>query len=164
MKRIVLSISLCLATPAWAQDEAFVPFRALTPEVAQEMAEAAMTACRDAGYQVGVTVVDRAGLVQVVLRDRFAGAHVLETSRRKAWTAASFRIATSTLAAQTAPGEAASAIRDLDEPLALGGGLPVYAGDGDLVAGIGISGAPGPDLDEVCAQAGIDAIEDRIAF
>jgi uncharacterized protein GlcG (DUF336 family) len=48
--------------------------------------------------------------------------------------------------------------------LPLGGGVPVNAGDGDLVGGIGVSGAPGPDIDDGCARAGIAAIEDDIAF
>jgi uncharacterized protein GlcG (DUF336 family) len=42
--------------------------------------------------------------------------------------------------------------------------LVVYSAEGSIVAGIGVSGAPGPELDEVCAKDGIDAIEDDIAF
>jgi len=52
----------------------------------------------------------------------------------------------------------------LDDAPPLGGGLPVFNGEGSIVAGIGVSGAPGPDLDEECAQAGIAAVEDQIAF
>jgi uncharacterized protein GlcG (DUF336 family) len=159
----ILAAAALLATPAVAQD-VFVEGRSLAPEVAERMAQAARTACREAGYQVGVTVVDRAGVPQVFLGDRFAGPHVFETSRRKAWTAVSFRMSTGDLATATAPDGDAFGIRQLDEPLALGGGLPVEAGDGTLVAGIGVSGAPSPDADEVCAQAGIDEIAMDIAF
>ena len=42
--------------------------------------------------------------------------------------------------------------------------MMVSSGDGSLVAGIGVSGAPGPDLDDDCAAAGIAALEDEIAF
>jgi uncharacterized protein GlcG (DUF336 family) len=128
------------------------------------MAQAAMEACREQGYQVGVTVVDRFGIPQVFVRDRYAGAHVYETSRRKAWTAVSFRTSTTDLDRATNPGEISQGIRHLTEALPLGGGLMVETGAGDLVGGIGVSGAPGPDLDDVCAQAGIAAIEDQIAF
>lgn len=153
------------AMPAKAEDDgAFVDFQVLKPEVAQTMADAAMLSCRASGYQVGVTVVDRFGTPQVFVRDRFAGAHVYETSRRKAWTAVSFRTSTTDLAEATKAGEISSGIRHLSEALPLGGGLVVYAGDGSIVAGIGVSGAPGPDLDDVCAEAGIAAIEDQIAF
>jgi uncharacterized protein GlcG (DUF336 family) len=39
----------------------------------------------------------------------------------------------------------------------LPGGLPIEAGD-ELVGGIGVSGAPGGDIDEYCAEAGLEAI------
>lgn len=164
MKHLAALALIAAAGGAAAEEDAFVTFQALRPELAREMAEAALIACREAGYQVGVTVVDRFGQPQVFLRDRFAGAHVYETSRRKAWTAVSFRTNTTDLAEATGPGSHSSAIRHLSEALPLGGGLMVTEGGGSIVAGIGVSGAPGPDLDDTCAQAGIAAIEDRIAF
>lgn len=166
MKHFMIAgaIAGLLALPAQAQDDsAFVDFQVLKPEVAMEMANAAMIFCRNEGYQVGVTVVDRFGLPQVFVRDRFAGAHVFETSHRKAWTAVSFRTNTSDLAEATGPDSEASAIRQLSEALPLGGGLMVD-GAGTMVAGIGVSGAPSPSLDDECAQAGIDAVADQIAF
>ena len=167
MKKLALGLVMTcgLAAPVMAQDDTpFVTFQVLKPELAQQMAEAAMLSCRDAGYQVGVTVVDRFGIPQVFMRDRFAGVHVYETSRRKAWTAISFRTATSDLAKATMAGKASSGIRLLSEALPLGGGLVVYEGGGSIVAGIGVSGAPDPALDDECAAAGIAAIEDAIAF
>ena len=44
-----------------------------------------------------------------------------------------------------------------DQVLMLGGGLPIEM-DGEIVGGIGVSGAPGTQLDDACAQAGLDAI------
>jgi uncharacterized protein GlcG (DUF336 family) len=171
MKHLAIAAAAALiaasaALPAAAQDEdgAFVTFQVLKPEIALQMATAAMEACRAEGYQVGVTVVDRFGLPQVFVRDRFAGLHVYETSRRKAWSAVSFRTNTTDLNAATAPGEISQGIRQLTEALPLGGGLMVETGAGDLVGGIGVSGAPSPDTDDVCAQAGIDAVADQIAF
>jgi uncharacterized protein GlcG (DUF336 family) len=164
MKTTLLTAALGLAAaPALAQD-AFVEFRALTPELAQRAAVAAMEDCRAEGYQVGVTVTDRFGVPQVFVRDRFAGAHVHETSLRKAWTAVSFRTPTTELAEATKAGSDASGIRHLSQALPLGGGLMIVAGNGDVVAGIGVSGAPSPDLDDVCAEAGIAEIEMDIAF
>ncbi len=161
---MALGLALAAASPAAAQDDgAFVTFQVLKPEIALRMAEAAMTHCHEQGYQVGVTVVDRFGLPQVFLRDRYAGMHVYETSRRKAWTAVSFRSNTTDLNTATAPGEISQGIRHLSEALPLGGGLMIE-GAGTLVGGIGVSGAPSPDIDDVCAQAGIDAVADDIAF
>ncbi len=160
----LFALSLALPLSAQDSDDPYITFKVLKPELALRMAEAAMISCRDAGYQVGVTVVDRFGLPQVFLRDQLAGNHVYETSRRKAWTAVSFRTSTASLAASTSAGQSASAIRNLSEALPLAGGLIVENGDGEMVAGIGVSGAPGGNLDDDCARAGISAIEDEIAF
>ena len=159
----LFALLVMFATAASAED-AYVDFQTLTPKLALKMAQKAMNACEERGYQVGVTVVDRSGQPQAYLKNRYAGLHVYDTSRRKAWTAVSFRTSTIDLAEQTKAGSVASGIRLLDEALPLGGGLVVYSGEGSIVAGIGVSGAPGPELDEICAQAGIDAISDDIAF
>ncbi|AXI42121.1 heme-binding protein [Sulfitobacter sp. SK011] len=164
MKTLAITLCLTASTALAGADDAFVEYRSLKPEFALQMAQAAMDSCQEQGFQVGVTVVDRMGVPQVFLRHRFAGAHVYETSRRKAWTAVSFRTNTTDLAATTQAGMPASGIRHLSEALPLGGGLMVQDGDGATVAGIGVSGAPGGDADDVCAQAGIDAIADDIAF
>lgn len=163
VRRLILAL-LVGATSASAQEhEAMVTFQSLKPEVALEMAQTALRSCRDAGYQVGVSVVDRFGVEQVFLRDQFAGPHVRETAFRKAWTAVSFRTDTVSLDQSTRPDGSASGIRAISLALPLGGGVPVDAA-GSLVAGIGVSGAPSPDLDDECARDGIAAIEDRIAF
>ena len=168
MKKIIaslaLSFSLTSAVAAQDDDSPYVTFQVLKPELALRMAETALTTCREAGYQVGVTVVDRFGNPQVFLRDRFAGVHVYETSRRKAWTAVSFRGSTSELDVLTRPGGVSAGIRQLSEALPPGGGLIVENGEGSLIAGIGVSGAPSPDFDDDCAQTGIESIEDEIAF
>lgn len=153
-----------IAAPALAQDDsALVEFSVLKPEIALAAAKAAMESCREAGYQVGVVVVDRFGLTQVFLRDRFAGAHVQETATRKAWTAVSFRTNTSDLDAATQPGSISAGIRQIGMALPLGGGMMIEA-QGSIVAGIGVSGAPSPAIDDDCARAGIAAIEGEIAF
>jgi uncharacterized protein GlcG (DUF336 family) len=161
-----LSIGLLLtfvSHAAMAQEKALFMTPSLTPEAALAAASAALKNCRAAGYQVAVAVVDRMGVVQVVIRDRFAGAHTPETARRKAWTAASFRTNTSDMLELTAAGEAQAGIRHLDNVAIIGGGVMIEAA-GALVGAIGVSGAPGGDLDESCALAGIEAIEDDIAF
>jgi uncharacterized protein GlcG (DUF336 family) len=162
MKKVFCVLAIC-ASGALA-DGAFVDFQTLTPELALTLAQQAMTSCEERGYQVGVTVVDRFGHPQVYLKARYAGLHIYDTSRRKAWTAVSFRTSTSELAKQTQAGSEASGIRLLGQALPLGGGLVVFSGEGSIVAGIGVSGAPGPALDEMCAQFGVDAIQDAITF
>lgn len=144
-----------------AQQQATFQTKSLTPETALVAARAALEACRQQGYQVGVTVVDRAGLTQVFLRDRFAGPHTVEVATNKAWTAVSFRTSTLELAAQTQAGRPMSGIRGIPRFLAVGGGL-VIEGGGSIYGAIGVSGAPGGEADEVCARAGIKAIADAL--
>jgi len=140
-----------------------VIYQAMTPALALTLAQETMAYCEGQGYQVAVTVVDRTGLTQVVLRDRYAGAHTIETSFRKAWTAVSFRTNTLDFAGLTESGQALSGIRAVSNAMAVGGGIPIEAA-GSMVGGIGVSGAPGGDLDHECAQAGIDAIALELEF
>ena len=137
--------------------------RSLTPETALVAAQAALEACRKQGYQVAVAVVDRAGLLQVLLRDRFAGPHTVEVAGNKAWTAVSFRTSTLALMAETQAGRPMSGIRSVPRMLAVGGGLMIEGG-GAILGAIGVSGAPGGEADDVCASAGIKAIADAVEF
>ncbi len=161
-KTIVMVATLGFAGASLAQQGVFQT-KSLTPETALSAAKAAMEFCRKQGYQVAVAVVDRAGLAQVVLRDRFAGAHTLDVASNKAWTAASFRTPTAALAAETHAGKPLSGLRNLPRFLAVGGGLVIESG-GAVLGAIGVSGAPGGEADEACARAGIKAIADAIEF
>jgi uncharacterized protein GlcG (DUF336 family) len=44
----------------------------------------------------------------------------------------------------------------------LPGGVAIKAGD-EIVAALGVSGSPGGDKDEACAQAGVASIKDDLA-
>lgn len=144
-------------------EEALVVYKSLTPELALDLAQAALSDCRARGHQIAVAVVDRFGVTQVVLRDRFAGPHTPSTAIGKAWTATSFKTSTTELNAASQPGMAQSGIRNLPGVVIIGGGLTLEAG-GSLVAAVGVSGAPGGDADEACAKAGIEAIRDKLEF
>jgi uncharacterized protein GlcG (DUF336 family) len=137
--------------------------QSLTPEAAITAAQAALTVCRKLGAQVAVAVTDRQGQTLVVLRDRNAGAHTVDTAVNKAWTAASFKVSTLALSIETQASKPMSAIRSLPRVMAAGGGLPILAPSG-YVGAIGVSGAPSGGIDEECAQAGIAAIEESLLF
>ncbi len=135
----------------------------LTPETALRAAQAALARCRVDGYQVSVAVVDRSGLTQVLLRDRFAGPHTVEIATNKAWSAVSFRTNTTEIEKASRPGQAMAGIRQFPRMVAVGGGLMIQGG-GSLLGAIGVSGAPGGDNDDACAAAGIKAIADDLEF
>jgi uncharacterized protein GlcG (DUF336 family) len=158
----VAATCMLLTAGAGAQEGTYA-LRHLTPETALKATQAALAHCRAQGWQVAVAVVDRGGLVQALLRDRFAGAHTVDTATNKAWTAVSFRTPTTELAAETQPGRPSSGIRSLPRVVAVGGGLVIDAA-GSVLGAIGVSGAPGGANDDDCAKAGIAAIRDLIDF
>ena len=161
MKRYALTlIGLSLAGSTLAQEAVFQT-KTLTPEAALRAAQAALESCRRQGYQVAVAVTDRNGLVQVLLRDRYAGPHTPSVAMDKAWTAASFKTSTLDFGKDTQAGKAMSGIRQVPHVIAAGGGLPIEGG-GTLVGAIGVSGGPGGEADESCARAGIKAIADAL--
>jgi uncharacterized protein GlcG (DUF336 family) len=160
---IVPSLLLSLSAGPGAAQQATYTVKLLTPETALVAAQAALAHCRGAGHQVAVAVTDRSGVLQVLLRDRFAGAHTIGVATDKAWTAASFRIATALLGTETDAGKPMSGLRNQPRVLAAGGGLVNEAG-GATLGGIGVSGARGGEADDACARAGIKAIADSLEF
>jgi uncharacterized protein GlcG (DUF336 family) len=159
-----LALSLtALSTSAYAASDlkATTKITSLSLEAAQVAANAALKACQGRGAMVSVTVVDRAGIVLVTLRDNLAGMHTPDTATRKAWTAVSFKNSTTELSKVTAYNQASSGIRALPNVAMIGGGLVIQE-SGSIIGGIGVSGAPGGDMDDECAKAGIAAIQDAI--
>ena len=161
MKKILhglLMTSLLSLTLASQAEEASptVNLKRLSLETANKVAMGAIEACRQEGIQIGVTVVDRDGIVQAVMRDTIAAQITVPISRMKAFTAVNFNAATSALASR-----ADSPIGRIDGLVMSAGGLPIQAG-GQLLGGVGVSGAPAGETDEKCAQAGVDQVIDDL--
>ena len=136
---MIAALALASAPGALAADATY-SVKLLTPETALKAAQAALARCRASGYQVTVALTDRMGVVQVLLRDRFAGPHTPE---------------------MTQAGKPQSGIRNRPGVAAVGGGMMIEAG-GSLLGAIGVSGAPGAREDDACAAAGIAAIRDEL--
>ena len=130
-----------------------VAAKQLSADIANGIAMAALEQCRKDGFRVSIAIVDRAGNLQVLIRDNGAGPHTADTARRKAYTSASFGISTAEFAKRVSD-PAAAALREITDVIPLAGALPIRAGK-DLLGGIGVGGAPGGDKDEACANAGI---------
>jgi uncharacterized protein GlcG (DUF336 family) len=159
----IAALLLFVVPGARADDKAMMSFKVLTPETALELAQATLKSCRGSAYQVAVVVVDRFGIVQVALRDQLAGPHTVETARRKAWTAVTFRTDTQAMVEFSQAGKEASGVRHVTGALMVGGGVPVEAA-GTIVAGVGVSGAPSGKADDTCARQGIEAIVEKLEF
>jgi uncharacterized protein GlcG (DUF336 family) len=163
MKRIMLAavaaLSLAAALPAQAE-EAIVTYKSLAPDVAFDLARAALKKCRDDGYQVAVVVLDRFGAPLVAMRDRYAGIGAWDIAMGKAWTAVNFTRDTSELITR---GNISPALAGQPKVTLLAGGLIIEAG-GSLLGGVGVAGAPGGDKDEACAKAGLESVQDKLEF
>jgi uncharacterized protein GlcG (DUF336 family) len=162
MKNKNLLASICAASllglsasgPLHADDNVLVNTPRLTMDAALRIAQATIEACRKEGVQIAVTVVDRSGHPQVMLRDVLAMDLTLPISQQKAYTALSFNTPTGQLGARF---QEPFSIMKNPSLVASAGGLPITAA-GALLGGVGVSGAPSGVTDELCAQAGLDEV------
>ena len=130
-------------------------------ELANQIATAAVASCTASGYAVTATVVDRAGTVRAVQRADNAGPHTLGASLQKAFTSASAKNNTLAMMEAAQKNPAAANLVYIPGYLLLGGGVPVRVGN-EVIGAVGVGGAPGGNLDEVCAVAAIDKIKDSL--
>src|SRR5690348_546408 len=154
---MAVALGATLVSPAMGQP---LTHRDLSYPMARAIAEAAIESCGAKGYSVSAVVVDRAGEVMVAMRADGAAPHTMENARRKAYTALSFRVATSDYAKRYADNN--PVVRQqvtLPSVIAIPGGLPIKLGQ-EVIAGVGVSGSPG--VDEPCVQAGIDNVADQL--
>jgi uncharacterized protein GlcG (DUF336 family) len=119
--RVIFSLALPVAVaalPAAAQE--VITERALSLDLAQGMAQAALAKCRADGNHVSVTVLDRDGLLKAVLRDDGSGPHTLTTSRRKAFTSVTFKQPSADWAKRVLSDPAIAGLKDTAGTIALG--------------------------------------------
>ncbi len=155
-----LAVGIALAAVlATAHAQGLVTEKNISLSMAQAIANAALDKCREMGYRVSVTVVDRAGLPIVMLRGDGAGLHTPEGSDRKAYTARTFRAPSADFATRVQKDPSLNAQTQYTRVLALPGGLPIKAGN-DVVGAVGVSGSPG--VDDECSKAGIDKVAEQL--
>jgi uncharacterized protein GlcG (DUF336 family) len=120
----------------------------------------AIDACKQAGYNVSVHVVGRNGEVLVGLRHHAAGVNTFENSWKKAYTSRTFRTPSGKFAENVGQNPVAGQLF-LANITAARGALPIMIGE-ETIGAVGVSGAPGGEKDEACAQAGIDKVKDQL--
>ena len=156
----VLTLPLAFAgVPAAAQD--VITEKALSLDLAHAIAQGALEKCRADGYHVSVTVLDRDGLVKAAFREDGSRPHTIVTSRRKAFTSVTFNQPSADWAKRVLTEPAIAGLKDTEGTIALGGGVPIKAGD-EVIGAIGVSGAPGAEKDEACATAGIQKSAEKL--
>ncbi len=152
-----LAVATALSSTVFAQG--LVTQKNISLAMAQTIAQAALAQCESMGFKVSVAVVDRSGLTIVMLRGDGAGLHTPEGAERKAYTARTFSQPSADFVKRLSERPDTVGSRQYTRVLALGGGLPVKAGN-EVVGAVGISGSPGKD--DVCSQAGIDKVADQL--
>ncbi|WP_245974390.1 heme-binding protein [Thermomonospora umbrina] len=109
-------------------------------------AKAAVRAAKREGRQrVTVVIMERSGIIRLVVRTRRSGPQTYESAKRKAYTAVAFGQPTSRLTDNPV-------IDKIPGTLTLPGGVPVTH-KGFPIAGVGVGGAPDGRIDERIARA-----------
>ena len=157
---VLTMFSAAPVAPLHADD--LITTHRLSSQLASDAAVEVVASCAKQGYAETAVVVDADGVRQAVLRGDGTGSHSLDSAYDKAYTAATFK--TDTLAlierAKTAPGFS-GLFAQLPHLILVGRGVPIKLGD-ELIGAIGAAGAPGGNLDDACAKAGLDWIRDRL--
>jgi uncharacterized protein GlcG (DUF336 family) len=161
MTRYLPLLTLAALLPIGARAEMMSTHR-IPAALASEAVAEAVASCAKQGYFETAALVDADGVRQAVLRGDRAGSHSLDSAYDKAYTAASFKADTSALfeRSKTAPGFS-NLFTQLPHLILLGGGIVIKVGD-EVVGAIGAAGAPGANLDDDCAKAGLAKIQDRL--
>ena len=129
--------------------------------LAFEAVAAAVEACGKQGYAETAIVVDADGVTQALLRGDWTGVHSIDSATYKAYTSATMKVDTSVLIEREKTDPMGPGMAKLPRLLEAGGGVVIKVGD-EVVGAIGASGAPGSQLDENCAKAGLAKIQDRL--
>lgn len=157
---VVLTVNSYVKT-AQADASDIIMVRRMTMELAVDIARAAVKSCRDAGYQASAVVVDRVGIVQVLMRDTLANRFTLRVAEDKANAVILSGVDSSTFRANRQ--DIRPEINEIDGVLMMEGGVAIVAA-GSIVGAVGVSGAPGGDKDELCARAGVESVQERLDF
>jgi len=149
-----------------ASAESVTTSKQLSLSLGMEAVKEAVAVCEKSGYRVAATVVDPSGVVKAVAKGDRAPPHTIDTSRGKAYAAVSLgntfnESTTSAIVAKVSNGPAFGSIQRLAGVFLVAGGVVIKSGE-DVVGAIGVGGAPGGDKDEVCAQAAVAKIADKL--
>ncbi len=147
--------AILLASGPFGHAQGLVTQRSLSADAALKVAEGAIEKCRSQGYKISLSILDGSGNVKLQVRGDGTGPHTLEHSRRKAYTAFTFKRSSAEYAEAQAKRTGPAPV--IEGVVAAAGGIPIRAGE-EVIGAIGVSGAPGGEKDEACAAFGVSNI------
>lgn len=133
----------------------------MSMDLAMEVAKKSVESCRNKGFWVSAVVVDRSANVQVALRDTHAARFTMDISRQKANLVIMSGIDTSSFVPKRS--DIRNELNNIEGLIMMQGGIAIKSGD-TVLGAVGVSGAPGGDIDESCALEGVEALKERLAF
>jgi uncharacterized protein GlcG (DUF336 family) len=157
LKLTLVAAGTVLASAASAQT--LVTHR-IPAALATEAASEAVASCAKGGYSETAVVVDADGATIAAVRGDGAGIHTLDSAHDKAYTSVSLKNDTMAIAERAKGGEI-TPLGKLPHLLFFPGGVVIKL-DNEVIGAIGAAGAPGGNLDDGCAKAGLEKIRDRL--
>jgi uncharacterized protein GlcG (DUF336 family) len=149
--------------PPVTGEKGIVTTHEISLDMAEKIAHAGIEACRKMGFHTTMVVIDSGGTMKAFLRDDKTGPHTVSLAQDKAFTALTLasRFATSATFATARNSTLGSPMTNIRGVVGVGGGVPIKY-HGDVIGAVASSGAVGGDKDELCSQAGIDAVADQL--
>jgi uncharacterized protein GlcG (DUF336 family) len=159
-RQLIAAVALTFASASSTSAQAPLTEKNVSMKMALAIIDGALEQCAKDGYKVSVVIVSNDGVVRASLRGDGTAPHTMEFARRKAYTART-RNQTSLEFMKLTENPASAYLRQIPDVVAVGGGVPIRIG-GIPIGAVGVSGAPGGEKDEVCANAGIAKVAEQL--
>ena len=159
IKTLVISAFVIAHTTVHAADS--ITVKTIGLELAMDIASESIAACQKKGYQVSAVVVDRNGIVQAALRDDLASRFTLQIAEEKANSVILSGISSGEF--RDSRDDIRAELNHMNGIIIMQGALPIEVA-GSRIGAVGVSGAPGGDLDEGCAQQALEKMSERLEF
>jgi uncharacterized protein GlcG (DUF336 family) len=168
MWRAVIALLIVGAAVA-RSEQGLIVHKALSLDLAMSMTQGSLQKCRELHYKCAVTVLDATGRTIIALQDDGANLHRFDVARKKAYTALVYRRPSrevvegwSKKTAEAVPLlEGTMPNPPIEGTIDMGGGIPIIV-DMETIGAIAVSGAPGWEMDEACARAGLAKVADKL--
>ena len=164
-KPLIAASLFCISTSVQAQDEgALARQEVLTLPLARAM----VAGCEDFAREnelapLTMAIYDASGNLKLFTRQDGSMMVTVEFAHIKARTAAVLGMSTKNLGdnVEFSDNDRPMGIRYVDNLTVVQGGIPIRSKSGQLLGGIGVSGAPSA-MDEACAWAGVDRVKEQL--
>jgi len=166
---VTLLAMMAAGAPAVRAEQGLIVHKALSLDMAMAIAQGSLQKCRSQNYKCAITVLDATGRTIIALQDDGANLHRFDVAHKKAYTALVYRRPSKEVvegwSSKTAGSpplvEGTMPNPPIEGTIDMGGGIPIFVGS-EVIGAVAVSGAPGWDMDEACAKAGLAKVADKL--